>query len=200
MRILALSDFHNHYALLPHLERLAQDADIVIDAGDFTVFEDEMEETLRRYASWGKPILLIHGNHESAPSVEKACARTQGAVRFLHQQDIDILGVRIIGWGGGGFNEYDGRFESWTASLLRDDRPTILVTHPPPSGTTLDLTDSNHVGSKSLRAFIERFQPDFSLSGHIHYTQGAEDRIGRTRCINLGPKGRIIDIEPDEGQ
>jgi len=47
-----------------------------------------------------------------------------------------------------------------------------------------------HVGSRALRAFLERAQPPFSLSGHIHESPNVSgrfhDAIGRTRGLNPG--------------
>jgi len=41
------------------------------------------------------------------------------------------------------------------------------------------------VGSKSVRAVIEKYQPLISLHGHIHESSGYL-RIGRTQCVNPG--------------
>ncbi len=68
---------------------------------------------------------------------------------------------------------------------------TIYVMHSPPFGTNLDVIPGGHfVGSRSIRKFIETFQPLLTLHGHIHEAPRLSgkysDRIGRTRCLNPG--------------
>jgi Icc-related predicted phosphoesterase len=43
-----------------------------------------------------------------------------------------------------------------------------------------------HVGSESVRAFIETVQPLLCFTGHIHEGRGM-DSIGRTKVVNPGP-------------
>ncbi len=74
---------------------------------------------------------------------------------------------------------------------LSNPKKTIYVVHAPPFNTKLDIiTTGEHVGSKSVRKFIEREQPFLTLHGHIHESpkmSGAwKDKIGSTICINVG--------------
>lgn len=67
-----------------------------------------------------------------------------------------------------------------------DPAKTVYVTHSPPWGTRLDrLYDGTPVGSRAVRAFIERRGPPLTLHGHIHESPGV-DRIGDTVCVNPG--------------
>jgi len=68
---------------------------------------------------------------------------------------------------------------------------TIYVLHSPPHATTLDrLSDGRPVGSRAVRAFIERHQPPLTLHGHVHESPivsgSYAERIGRTLCVNPG--------------
>jgi uncharacterized protein len=70
----------------------------------------------------------------------------------------------------------------------------VCVFHSPPRDTACDLTHARrHVGSRAIRAFLERVQPALALSGHIHESprvSGAwRDRIGRTTVVNPGQFG-----------
>jgi uncharacterized protein len=72
-----------------------------------------------------------------------------------------------------------------------DPERTIFVCHTPPAGTGLDLMPrGRHVGSRALRAFIERRAPLLTLHGHIHEAPELSgryaERIGRTWCVNPG--------------
>lgn len=62
----------------------------------------------------------------------------------------------------------------------------VMVCHTPPSDTATDVVGGGvHVGSRAVRAFIERVQPAVCLTGHIHEAR-AVDAIGKTTVINPG--------------
>jgi uncharacterized protein len=102
---------------------------------------------------------------------------------------------------------------------LESPERSIVNIHCPPSMTELDrapaLTEdlrpmvfggqvmTKSVGSPSVRAAIERYQPLLGLHGHIHESRG-EARLGRTLCLNPGSdygdgllRGAIIELEKD---
>ena len=71
---------------------------------------------------------------------------------------------------------------------------TLFVLHSPPRGTRCDMIGAlTHVGSRAIRAFIERHQPPLVLSGHIHesprVSASYRDAIGRTMVITPGQFG-----------
>jgi len=90
---------------------------------------------------------------------------------------------------------------------LSNPKKTIYVIHAPPFNTKLDIvTTGAHVGSKSIRNFIEKEKPLLTLHGHIHESPKMSgswrDKIGNTVCINIGssyPEDKlncvIIDVE-----
>ena len=62
----------------------------------------------------------------------------------------------------------------------------VLVAHTPPHASACDRLHSGApVGSTAVREFIEHYQPDLCLCGHIHESR-AEDYIGKTHIINPG--------------
>jgi len=93
--------------------------------------------------------------------------------------------------------------------------------HAPPYNTQLDLApkldkklrvmmridgspELVHVGSKSVRKFIEKYEPKLGLHGHIHEA-AADQKIGRTVVVNPGSdyqagvlRGYVIDLTDDE--
>ncbi len=65
----------------------------------------------------------------------------------------------------------------------------VLVAHTPPYASACDrLHNGVAVGSKAVREFIEEYQPDVCLCGHIHESR-AEDFIGKTHVLNPGTVG-----------
>ena len=74
---------------------------------------------------------------------------------------------------------------------LSNPEKTIYAIHAPPFNTKLDIIAAGtHVGSKSIRRFIEQERPFLTLHGHIHESpemSGSwKDKIGKTVCINVG--------------
>jgi Icc-related predicted phosphoesterase len=72
----------------------------------------------------------------------------------------------------------------------------LYVLHSPPRDTRCDMVRaSTHVGSRAIRAFVERHQPPLVLSGHIHESPRISssywDRIGRTIVVNPGQFGTV---------
>jgi Icc-related predicted phosphoesterase len=100
---------------------------------------------------------------------------------------------------------------------VKNMKNCIFNFHVPPYDSTLDvapLLDANlrpvvtatkllevPVGSKAVRAAVEKYQPLLGLHGHIH-DSASEVNIGRTLCLNPGSlyqqgilRGYIIDLE-----
>jgi Icc-related predicted phosphoesterase len=82
------------------------------------------------------------------------------------------------------------------AALVADGRAaeTLFVLHSPPRDTRCDMIGARqHVGSRAIRAFLERHQPPLALSGHIHesprISSSYRDAIGRTVVVNPGQFG-----------
>jgi Icc-related predicted phosphoesterase len=62
----------------------------------------------------------------------------------------------------------------------------ILMAHNAPFGTRIDRVGfGQSVGSRAVREFIERHQPDVCIGGHIHESKGV-DSIGKTQIVNTG--------------
>ncbi len=107
------------------------------------------------------------------------------------------------------------------ARLDTDDYSNVLCNfHDPPFNSGLDTAptlNEDHsikksgamevlgpVGSKSVRAVIEKYEPLLGMHGHIHESHGFR-KIGRTLCVNPGSeyregilKGFIINIADGE--
>jgi Icc-related predicted phosphoesterase len=84
------------------------------------------------------------------------------------------------------------------ADAARPKRRWVWVHHAPPDRSPVSWTGKRDSGDEFLRGWIERFQPDLVLSGHIHnapfYPGGSWiDRIGQTWVFN---PGRQLGPEP----
>ena len=68
----------------------------------------------------------------------------------------------------------------------------VMLTHSHSAGSKSE--GSGFEGSTAIREAIEKFKPDLMLHGHIEELEGVEEMIGKTRVVNVGPKGRIFEI------
>ena len=59
----------------------------------------------------------------------------------------------------------------------------------------LDFTDSSpELINQEVKKALEQIQPDVLICCHIHEAEGIEERVGKTRVINVGKMGKVIDI------
>lgn len=192
MKIISITDMHGS---ITGITQYLSDVDIVLLAGDLTNFgrkEDTVQivNEVRKYAN---EIYAVPGNCDY-PEVNDYL--TEQGIN-LHGKGKVINGFALIGVGGSlpalgkTPTEYSEEeledFFNRGISEVPNDLPIILMSHQPPMDTILDkLTSGTHVGSSTVRSFIEKHQPLICFSGHIHEGVGI-DSIGRTKLINPGP-------------
>ncbi|HOS96756.1 MAG TPA: metallophosphoesterase, partial [Deltaproteobacteria bacterium] len=80
---------------------------------------------------------------------------------------------------------------------LPDPLRSVCVFHCPPYATGIDtLHNGKPIGSRAIRAFLERTQPLLSLHGHIHeapYVSGVfSTRVGSCIAANPGQGARTL--------
>ncbi len=202
MKVLFFVDTHDNESSLRKIIAKSKDADIIVCGGDFTIFENRMKRVLTELNSIGKPVLIIHGNHETASSVMTECEQLSN-MHFIHKTYYIADDLVFYGYGGGGFSTRDDKFTDYSELFIKEltelstknnkQYKIVLVTHAPPFGTELDYLDI-HVGNKNIREFIIKHSPVLAMSGHIHETAGADDKLHKTRLINPGSSGMIIDL------
>lgn len=195
MKILAFVDVHENITALKQIEQRAEKADILICAGDITIFENQIHEVMRRLSRIKKPIYLIPGNHETPAVLKKYCSFYPNMI-YMHKQHKKIGDYHILGYGGGGFSTTDEEFEEFAAKTNTEGQPTILITHAPPHGTKLDVVVREHCGNKSITRYIRQNKNVIlHICGHIHENMQKQERIGNTLIVNPGPGGAIIDLD-----
>ncbi len=192
MKIIAIPDIHGRVdKMKPYFNKIAE-ADIVILVGDLTNGSLETAKTVLTIISEINPnILTIPGNMDT----DKIVTYTDELGYNIHKTHRIIDGIAFIGIGGalpfaGSYVYSEDEFSDMSIRAidgLADDIPQILVSHQPPLNTLNDrLYDDRQVGSKSIRAYIEKYQPLICFTGHIHEAVGI-DRIGITQTCNPGP-------------
>ena len=72
-------------------------------------------------------------------------------------------------------------------SKCSENKKLILISHTPPFNTKVDLAfNGEHIGSRSIRNFVEKYKPIAVFCGHVHEARGI-DKIGNTIVANPGP-------------
>jgi Icc-related predicted phosphoesterase len=194
-KILAAGDIHGDSKLAENLAKQAEreKVDLVILTGDI-VGLIETENLIKPFTSRKEKVLFVPGNWDS-PETADFLARMYG-IKNLHEYHAKYGNIGIFGLGNPGtltlnekeaFEQLKNNFEK-----IKNLEKKIMVTHMHASGTKSEL--SGFPGSTAIRKAIDKFQPDLFISGHIHELEGIEEKIGKTRVLNVGRKGKIIEI------
>ena len=197
MKLLIFSDIHSNHKALERL--MATEADYYFAAGDLVNWSRGLERCGEILQSRGDQVYVLPGNHESEAQIARFCE--QFGFHNFHGQTIRIGNSQIAGLGYSNptpFNTPGEYSEAELAARLERFvplKPLILVCHAPPYGTALDrIRDGLHGGSKSVRDFVDRQQPEYLFCGHIHEAEGAAVEIGKTRAVNVGKRGYLLEL------
>lgn len=192
---IGFGDIHEQTANVRRIPELGEAAAVLV-SGDLTnrgrrnaverIIQDIQRVNPRVYAQIG---------NMDFPEVEDFL-RQQGM--NIHARGLDLgNGVGLMGVGystptpfGTPGEVSDEQLGVWLAQAhepVKHLPHLLLVAHNPPYGTATDKVDGRiPVGSRAVRDFIEAFQPQVCLTGHIHEARAA-DHIGKTQVINPGP-------------
>ena len=195
-RILAASDFHGDSKITKKLAEKAEkeNVDLVVLAGDITGFQ-ETDNIIKPFTDKGKKVVFVPGNWDTSETSEflsKLYGVKNVGEHYVKYKDIGIFGIGSPDWQMSlnekkAFKKLKSEFEK-----IKDMKKKIIVSHIHAKGTKSEF--SGFEGSSALRKAIEEFQPDIFLSGHIHEAEGLEEKIGKTKVISVGKKGKIIEI------
>lgn len=197
-KILAASDLHGDSKQVKKLAIKAEkeNVDLVVLCGDITGFV-ETKNIIKPFKDKHKKVLIIPGNWDSFATLD-FLAEFYG-VRNIHGYSVKYENIGFFGAGGaegpGPGRVTDREIMSTLRkaySGLKGIEKKIMVTHSHPKGSLSEF--SGVEGSKAVSDAIKIFQPDILLHGHIHEASGIEETMGKTRVINVGKEGQIIEI------
>ena len=170
-------------------------ADVVVIPGDITHFGSvqNARELLLPLVKLQLPIFFVPGNCDP-PSLAEINMKN---ARCIHGSCETYDNTMFAGVGGCPLSPFNTPFELTEDEIMKvlnqgfkqcqTKSWLILVSHTPPKNTKLDAAFSGeHVGSSSVRQYIEDKQPSIVFCGHIHEARGI-DRIGNTVIVNPGP-------------
>ncbi len=194
IKILAVGDFHGNSGAEANLSKfLKRECDCLLLLGDLTNFgPPEVAESIIELAkNTNVPLFSVPGNCDP-----------KSIVHVLEKHGVNIHGkcgkqgeVSFVGLGGSNLTPFQSLFELTEVEIQEElasatwdtGKMWVLITHAPPHGTKVDqIKEGTHVGSKSIRQYIEQKQPLVSFCAHVHEGRGT-DHLGRTLIINPGP-------------
>jgi len=200
LRILAAGDIHGDIDLAEKLAEKAkkEKVDLVVLCGDLTMAERSTANIIGPFKKRNEKVLLIPGNHETVATAD-FLAQLYG-MKNIHGYSVKYKDVGIFGAGGANIGVFQ-QDEKEIYDLLKkgfdqikDIKKKIMVTHVHPTGTKMERLTSIFPGSEGVRRAIDKLKPDLLLCSHVHEAEGIEEKIGKTLVINVGKKGKIIEI------
>ncbi len=222
MRLIFLADLHFALKQFDWLLLHADAYDIVVIGGDLLDLSSTLdldvqitvvEKYLRLLREKGKKLVVCSGNHDgdSRNAGDESVAqwlldaRADGLYVDGDGFDVDDCRITVCPW-------WDGEVSRGEVQRQLEQEATrvrgrwIWIYHAPPEGSRTSWTGRVSAGDAYLKQWIDRFQPDMVLSGHIHNAPFSEqgswiDRIGRTWVFNtgrqIGPAPATLTIDLD---
>ena len=219
MRLLLVADLHYSLKQFDWLLAQANAYDVAVIGGDLLDLSSALDADVQiaiveKYLGLLRQkvtLVVSSGNHDG----DSRNAADESIAEWLHTLRGERLHVD-----GDTFELGDTRFTVcpwWDGEISRGEIEAQLereavrgrgrwvwIHHAPPEGARTSWTGRKFVGDEFLRGWIDRFQPDMVLSGHIHnspfYADGSWiDRLGRTWVFNpgrqIGPQPATITLD-----
>lgn len=223
MKILAVADLHYTLKQWDWVNQMASEFDLLIIPGDLldivsAVSIDVQILVIRKYLKRlpkEVPVLISSGNHDG----DKRSSEGESSAAWLQE----VKGLGNICADGESYEKngilftlcpwWDGeQSKAEVAAQLERDAAKekeqwIWVYHAPPSGSPLAWDGKKEYGDEALVKWIEQYQPDRVLGGHIHhapFTKGGtwHDRMGDTLIFNagkqIGPIPAFIELDTED--
>lgn len=197
LKILAASDLHGDSKLASSLAKKAEKekVDLVVLCGDIVGFT-ETTNIIKPFKDKNKKVLIVPGNHDAFATTD-FIASLYG-IKNLHGYSAKYDNIGFFGAGGAdigpGIISERNIFKALKKAHegIKGIEKKIMITHMHPKGSLSEF--SGFEGSKAITKAIKEFKPDILLHGHIHEAEGIEEIMDKTKVINVGRKGTVLEI------
>jgi putative phosphoesterase len=196
LKILAAGDLHGSVDDAKKLSAKGkkEKVDLVVLAGDIYGYSEGDENILKPFRDAGQKVVFVPGNCDFDEEHE----RLKRDAKSIHNYYVTYNDVGIVGIGN----------PNWKLGLDGDDlaeikrnfkkmKPAkrILVSHLHAAGTKAEnFGFAGWSGDEVLRKAVKDFKPDLLISAHIHEAEGIEDKVGDTKVVQVGRRGKILEI------
>ena len=222
MKICGISDIHGDLSVK------IQPCDVLCICGDIVPLEIQVNSKKSKrwlkelFIPWCskqpcKKVLIVGGNHDfflwHHPLQMKEMVKEEEKIEYLLNEGYEFEGVKFFGtplckeFGYWAFmypydeqdRILDKALEEWGKNI------DVLLTHDSPYGVSDIILDKScpwatdeHIGNKSLEAFIIKTAPKLHLHGHLHSTNHDEEILGVTKvyCVSILGEQYTIEYEP----
>lgn len=213
MRALCFCDLHKTVTAAERLaERaVAEEVDVLLSAGDLAIDFVHVPELYDALAAARKPVLCVPGNHDGVEPYARSLERA--GLTDLDGERVQVGGVTLVGWGyrwgavapaapgwrdppnGRSGRPPDPDLRAMTALIADvDPRRLVLLSHLPPWGVKVARTETDDLGDKALRRWVEAHRPAAVVCGHVHHPKALTSRIGNTLVVNGGREGFVLQV------
>ncbi len=202
LKIFAIGDLHGDSRQASKLaERAAKEkVDLVIMSGDITFGESSLDNLVGPFAKHKIEVLIIPGNHETLATANFLEKAYHPYVKNIHGIGLKKKNVGIFASGGCNIGMFQLSEKEIYDNLkkgfeeIKNVKKKIMVTHVHPENTLMAKLTHFFPGSEGVEKAIKKFQPDIAICSHVHEAEGIEEKVGKTKVINVGKKGKIIEI------
>ncbi len=202
MKILAAGDIHGDINVAKELAERAvkENVDYVIICGDITYGDISTTHLIKPFVERNLKVFIIPGNHESIATT--GFLSELYGIKNLHGYAIASNDVGIFGAGGATnvgpapmISEQD-MFQLLDKGhdKIKGLQKKIMVTHMHPEGSLMGEFSQFVPPSTAIKRAVDTFKPNILLCSHVHEAEGIEEMIGNTKVINVGKKGKIIEL------
>ncbi len=196
LKILAAGDIHGDSKVSEKLAKRAEkeNVDLVILTGDITGMVNT-KNLIKPFIDRKQRVIFVPGNWETSADADILSKRYN--IKNLENHYVIYKNTGIFGLGSADWALFPNDIKTF-GKLEKDFQKVknlekkILISHLHAAGTKSEL--SGIPGNDAIREAIEKFQPDLFIHSHIHELEGVEEKIGKTRVVNVGKKGRIFEI------
>ncbi len=190
--------------------------DFVFYAGDdIGRFEEEGLNLFSELSTYTRSnqVLAVMGNDDSY--VQKTVLKRDGVHdlydRSFIYHNFAFIGLESVTRGPAIFRHIETDFEKHLRRQIKEThhKRIVVLSHTPPYGildrgirfAESDEDETHHIGSSSLRHFIETENVDLVVCGHCHSHGRMVEHLGRTTVVNVsshdapGSRGNIAIIQ-----
>jgi Icc-related predicted phosphoesterase len=196
LKILAAGDIHGDPMISKKLAEKAEKehVDLVVLLGDLTGMYPT-KNIIKPFIDKKQKVIFVPGNWETKEDAEllsKMYGIKNIEKHYLIYKNTGIFGIGSADWSLYPDEEKTFKHLKEQHEKIKDLEKKIMVSHIHAAGTQSEL--SGIPGDEALRKAIDKFQPDLFIAGHIHELEGADEKIGKTRVVNVGKRGKIFEI------